>query len=89
MVPATDRDEQITRFYLRHADRLRRSIAQKTRGLDHAIIDDACGFTWELLCRRPDIDLDRHKAYCGCARSRCAGHGRWDAHGAASSPSAA
>jgi DNA-directed RNA polymerase specialized sigma24 family protein len=63
MVPATSRDEQITRFYQRHADRLRRSIAQRTCGLDDAIIDDACGFAWELVCRRPDIDLDRSQAY--------------------------
>jgi DNA-directed RNA polymerase specialized sigma24 family protein len=63
MAPATSRDEQITRFYLGHADRLRRSIAHKARGLDDAIIDDACAFAWELLCRRPYIDLDRYQAY--------------------------
>ena len=61
-IPA-DRDEQITRFYLDHADRLRRAIAHKTGGLDNAIIDDACAFAWETLLGRPDIDLDRHEAY--------------------------
>ena len=61
-IPA-DRDEQITRFYQDHAERLRRAIAYKTCGLDNAIIDDACTFAWETLLGRPDIDLDRHEAY--------------------------
>ena len=59
----TDRDEQITRFYLDQAERLRRAIAHKTCGLDNAIIDDACAFAWETLLGRQDIDLDRHEAY--------------------------
>jgi DNA-directed RNA polymerase specialized sigma24 family protein len=59
----TDRDEQITRFYLDHAERLRRAIAFKTCGLDDAIIEDACAFAWETLVGRPDVDLDRYQAY--------------------------
>ena len=58
-----DRDEQLTRFYRVHADRLRHDIARRARGLDDAIIDDACAFAWEFLCRRPDIDLERYEAY--------------------------
>ncbi len=58
-----DRDEQLTRFYRVHADRLRHDIARRTRGLDDATIDDACAFAWEVLCRRPDIDLERYEAY--------------------------
>jgi DNA-directed RNA polymerase specialized sigma24 family protein len=61
-IPA-DRDEQITRFYLDHAERLRRAIAHKTCGLNRAMIEDACAFAWETLLGRPDIDLDRHEAY--------------------------
>jgi DNA-directed RNA polymerase specialized sigma24 family protein len=58
-----DRDEQLTRFYRVHADRLRHDIARRARGLDDAIIEDACAFAWEVLCRRPDIDLGRPEAY--------------------------
>jgi DNA-directed RNA polymerase specialized sigma24 family protein len=58
-----DRDEQLTRFYRVHADRLRHDIARRARGVDDAIIDDACAFAWEVLCRRPDIDLERYEAY--------------------------
>jgi RNA polymerase sigma-70 factor, ECF subfamily len=61
-IPAS-RDEQMTRFYLDHADRLRRAIAQRVRGLDDAVIDDACAFAWETLVRRPDIDLGSYYAY--------------------------
>jgi DNA-directed RNA polymerase specialized sigma24 family protein len=61
-IPA-DRDEQITRFYLFNANRLRRAIAHKTCGLNDAIIDDACAFAWEKLLGRPDVHLDRHEAY--------------------------
>ncbi len=61
-IPAS-RDEQITGFHVRHADRLRRSIAKKARGLDDAIIDDACAFAWATLVRRPDVDLERYEAY--------------------------
>jgi hypothetical protein len=35
----------------------------KTRGLDDAIIDDACAFAWETLLRRPDIDVEHYEAY--------------------------
>jgi DNA-directed RNA polymerase specialized sigma24 family protein len=63
MAIRSSRDEQITRFYLCHAERLRRAIARKTCGLDDAIIDDACAFAWETLLRRPDINLGRHEAY--------------------------
>ena len=63
MATATARDEQLTRFYLRHADRLRCAIGKKVRGLDDATIDDACAFAWETLVRRPDIDLERYYAY--------------------------
>ena len=58
-----DRDEQLTRFYRVHADRLRHDIARRARGLDDAIIDDACAFAWEILLGRPDIDLERYEAY--------------------------
>ena len=58
-----DRDEQLTRFYRVHADRLRHDIARRARGLDDATIEDACAFAWELVCRRPDIDLERYEAY--------------------------
>ena len=61
-IPAS-RDEQMTRFYLDHADRLRPSIAKKVPGLDDAVIDDACAFAWETLVRRPDIDLGSYYAY--------------------------
>ena len=61
-IPA-DRDEQITRFYLDHAGRLRHAIGRKTCGLGNAIIDDACAFAWETLLGRPDIDLGHHQAY--------------------------
>jgi DNA-directed RNA polymerase specialized sigma24 family protein len=63
MALATNRDAQLTRFYRLHADHLRHDIARRTRGLNEAIIDDACAFAWELLCRRPDIDLGRYQAY--------------------------
>jgi DNA-directed RNA polymerase specialized sigma24 family protein len=58
-----DRDEHIARFYLRYADELRRAIRFKARGLDNALIDDACAFAWEQLLQRPDIELERHRAY--------------------------
>ena len=61
-IPA-DRDEQITRFYQCHADRLRRAIAFKTCGLNDAIIEDACAFAWETRLGRPDIDLGHYQAY--------------------------
>lgn len=64
MVPIQlDRGEQIARFYVGHADRLRRAIAGKTIGLDASVIEDACALAWERLLSRPDIDLDRHEAY--------------------------
>jgi DNA-directed RNA polymerase specialized sigma24 family protein len=63
MAIAAERDEEITRYYLRHAERLWRSISKRTRGLDDAIIDDACAFAWETLLRRPDVDLERYEAY--------------------------
>ena len=31
--------------------------------VEHATIDDACAFAWEVLCRRSDIDLDRSQVY--------------------------
>jgi RNA polymerase sigma factor (sigma-70 family) len=58
-----DRGEQIARFYVGNADRLRRAIAGKTIGLDASVIEDACALAWEKLLSRPDIDLNRHEAF--------------------------
>jgi RNA polymerase sigma factor (sigma-70 family) len=58
-----DRDEQIARFYVRHAEQLRRAIGARNHGVDATLIDDACAFAWEKLLRRPDIDVTRYDAY--------------------------
>jgi RNA polymerase sigma factor (sigma-70 family) len=58
-----DHETQVTRFYARYADQLRRAIRRKTCGLDDALVDDACAFAWEQLLRRPYIDLQHHSAY--------------------------
>jgi RNA polymerase sigma factor (sigma-70 family) len=59
----TGRDEQITAFYARYTDQLRRAVSARGRGVDLLLIDDACAFACEKLLGRADIDLTRYDAY--------------------------
>jgi DNA-directed RNA polymerase specialized sigma24 family protein len=57
--PGRERREALARFYAARHRILARAVARRARGLEDALVADACAYAWLKLVGRPDITLDR------------------------------